>query len=63
MKWRWESREQPFIIPDDICSKRPMNLSRNALSILEGVSIIFYFYFNCPSGCFGIHVIMALGGK
>jgi len=37
--------EQPFIIPDDICSKHPLNLSRNALSILKGVGIIFYF--NC----------------
>jgi hypothetical protein len=41
--------KRPFVNPDEVCGihvQYPLNLSWNAVSILKGVSIIFYFYFN-----------------
>ena len=42
--------KRPFVNPDEVCRKRiqfPLNLSWNAVSILQGVSIIFLLLFNC----------------
>jgi len=41
---------RPFYFPEDACWKQlkfPSKMSRSAVSLLEGVSMIFYFYFNC----------------